>query len=79
MATKDKRDGSRADWTKVKFDRQILAIAIVNNSRELISNDAHLIALGKRWDFKVSGIEDLPLPAELVPPPLLAQLEDEDE
>ena len=73
----DKRDGIRADWTKIKFDRQIMAIAIVNGASDIISNDPDLIALGKRWNFPVLGIEDLPLPAELIPPPLLAQLHEE--
>jgi hypothetical protein len=73
----DKREGIQATWNKVKFDRQIMAIAIVNGASDLISNDPHLIALGKQWGFPVLGIEELPLPAELIPPPLLAPLHEE--
>lgn len=78
IARGDKRDGVQADWTKIKFDRQIMAIAIVNGASELISQDPHLIALGKRWDFRVIGLEDLPLPLSCVAPPLLAHLDEEE-
>lgn len=65
-AAGDKREGS--------------PIAIVAGATDIISNDPDLIALGKRWNFSVKGIEDLPLPADLIPPPLLAPLHDgEDE
>ena len=76
MAAGDKREGLQADWTKVKFDRQIVAIALVNNAAEIISDDAAVASIGERWGVKVTSIEDLPLPPELIPPPLLAPLED---
>jgi hypothetical protein len=74
----DKREGLQSDWTKIKFDRQIVAIALVSGASEIISDDGDVAAIGERWGIKVTSIEDLPLPAELVPPPLLAPLEEEE-
>jgi hypothetical protein len=79
MAAGDKREGLQTDWTKIKFDRQIVAIAIVANAEEIISDDADIAAIGERWDVRVRSVEDLPIPAELIPPPLLASLEDDEE
>lgn len=79
MAAGDKREGLQADWTKVKFDRQIVSIALVVKATEIISDDADVAAIGDRWGVLVRSIDDLPLPAELIPPPLLASLEEEDE
>jgi hypothetical protein len=44
IAQGDKREGAPADtpWTKVKFDRQIVAIAIVNRASEIVSDDPHV-------------------------------------
>jgi hypothetical protein len=79
IAAGDKREGAPADtpWTKVKFDRQIVAIAIVSGASEIISDDPHVKAIGERWGVKVTSVEDLPVPNELIPPPLFAALEDE--
>jgi hypothetical protein len=77
IAAGDKREGLKdAHWTKVKFDRQIVAVAMVNQASELISDDPHIKAIGERWGLKVTSIEDLPIPDEFMPPPLLASLED---
>ena len=48
----DKREGSRADWTKVKYDRQIVAIALVAGASRIISDDRDVQAIGERWEFK---------------------------
>ena len=69
IAGGDKKEGSLADWAKVKFYRQIVSIAIVNNASELISDDPHVAAIGDKWGFKITSADDLPLPPELVPPP----------
>ena len=71
IAEGDKREGLQADWTKVKFDRQIVTIAIVCGATTILSDDADVRAIGERWGLKVVGIEDLPVPAECIPPPLL--------
>ena len=78
VAAGDKREGlSDAPWTKVKFDRQIVAIAITCGATEIISDDPHIRAIGDRWGMKVTSVEELPIPSELVPPPLLAALEEQ--
>jgi hypothetical protein len=51
IAKGDKRDGIRADWTKIKFDRQIMAIAIVNDAPNIISDDPDLVAPGKTMEL----------------------------
>ncbi len=80
IAAGDKKEGLiDPTWAKIKFDRQILCIAIVSGATELISNDPHLVSLGERWGFPVTDVGDLPLPQALIPPPLLAQLEQADE
>jgi len=79
IAAGDKREGIQADWTKIKFDRQIVSIALVVNASEIISDDSGVIAVGDRWGVTVRSVEELPLPAELIPPPLLAGLEQEEE
>jgi hypothetical protein len=79
MAAGDKREGMQADWTKVKFDRQIVSIAIVTNAALIISDDGDIAAIGERWNVLVKSIEDLPIPSDLIPPPLLANLEEKDD
>lgn len=79
MAAGDKREGLQQDWTKIKFDRQIVSIALVAGADEIISDDADVAAIGERWGVQVRSIEDLPVPPELIPPPLLAHLGQEDE
>jgi hypothetical protein len=76
LASQDKKEGLQADHTKIKFDRQIVSIAIVSGATEIISDDGHIAAIGERWGFAVKSVEELPLPPELIPPPLLAPLED---
>jgi hypothetical protein len=80
IATGDKREGAPKDapWMKVKFDRQIIAIAIVNGVSEVVSDDVHIKQIGERWGVKVTSVEDLPIPKELIPPPLFAPLEGTD-
>lgn len=76
IASGDKREGlADAPWTKVKFDRQIVAIAMMAQAVEIISDDPHILSIGKRWGIKVTSIEDLPIPNEFMPPPLFAALE----
>jgi hypothetical protein len=77
MAAGDKREGLRADWTRIKFDRQIVSIALVTGATEIISDDGDVAAIGERWGIRVRSVEDQPIPAELVPPPLLAPLDDD--
>lgn len=77
MAAGDKREGLQPDWTKIKFDRQIVSIALVVGATGIISDDADVAAIGERWGVPVRSVEDLPLPAELIAPPLFAELDDQ--
>lgn len=58
----NKRGGNDATWQKIKFDRQILAIARVNNAEILYTNDGDLIKEANRINLKTCRTEDLPLP-----------------
>ena len=75
IAEGDKREGLQADWTKVKFDRQIVSIAMVNGATAIISDDPDIVAICDRWGFRALSVEDLEIPPELVVPPLFRHLE----
>jgi hypothetical protein len=59
-----KRGQSSASWAKVKFDRQIVAIAKVAGATTIYSDDKDLVPLAKAAKIEVIGIADLPLPPE---------------
>lgn len=63
LKTSDKREGSGATWTKVKFDRQIVAIAKVERVERIYSEDADVRSIGKREGLTVLGVEDITIPA----------------
>ncbi|MDA2934247.1 hypothetical protein MYX82_07875, partial [Acidobacteria bacterium AH-259-D05] len=46
----------------VKFDRQIVAIAKVENAHTIYSDDDHLKSYGEKVGIKVVSVSDLPLP-----------------
>jgi len=58
----DKKSGSTEIWNKVKFDRQILAIARVRQATALYTDDAGLRKLASALELNVFGISDLELP-----------------
>ncbi|GLR85843.1 hypothetical protein GCM10007857_25540 [Bradyrhizobium iriomotense] len=62
----DKREGS-AGWAKVKFDRQIIAIAKVEGAERIYSEDSDVIRLGKAEGFQVYRLEDLEEPPPKTP------------
>jgi hypothetical protein len=64
LAGGNKRGNSTAPWQKVKYDRQIVAIAKVHSATEIYSDDADIAALGQRANIKVIRLADLPLPPE---------------
>ena len=63
-ASGNKRGGSNATWAKVKFDRQIIAIAKVNGATTIYSDDDDIEVLGKRAKIDVIGLAQLPLPPQ---------------
>ena len=71
IADGDKREGSKGDWAKVKFDRKIVAIALACGANTVFSDDGDMKAIGARWGISVLSIEDLPIPDGCNPPPLL--------
>lgn len=72
----NKREGSDSSWAKVKFDRQIVAIAKVEGARIIYSNDDDLVRFSARDEIEVYNFGRLPDPPEklqgeltLEPPP----------
>ncbi|ATQ69218.1 MULTISPECIES: PIN domain-containing protein [Methylosinus] len=60
----DKKEGS-ASWAKVKFDRQIIAIARVEGVTRIYSNDSDIRRyLAGSGEIEVIKMEDLPSPPE---------------
>lgn len=60
----DKRGGVPAPWTKVKYDRQIVAIAKVVRARAIYSDDEDIEKLGGVANINVISIAALPSPSE---------------
>ncbi len=59
----DKKEGSPS-WTKVKFDRQIVAIAKVEGVTRIYSNDDDIRRYATRDQIELISINDLPIPTE---------------
>jgi predicted nucleic acid-binding protein len=59
----DKKEGA-SDWQKVKFDRQIIAIARVENADRIYSNDRDIERFGRTINIAVWKLDDLPLKEE---------------
>jgi predicted nucleic acid-binding protein len=62
----DKKEGS-ASWAKVKFDRQIIAIAKVEGAERIYSEDSDIVRLGKPEGFRVYQLVDLDPPPAKTP------------
>jgi monoamine oxidase len=60
----DKRGGSGATWAKIKFDRQIVAIAKVVRATAIYSDDADVRTIALAEDMPVIGLAELPVPTE---------------
>lgn len=58
-----KRDPN-ATWAKLKYDRQIVAIASVAQAKTIYSDDKDLAAAAKRANIDVVGLADMELPPE---------------
>lgn len=52
----------QATWAKIKYDRQIVAIAKVIGATAIYSDDADVRAIASRAGIKVIGLADLPVP-----------------
>jgi hypothetical protein len=57
-----KHGSATANWQKVKFDRQIVAVARVHSARCIYSDDADVAAHGNDCGLAVIKLRDLPTP-----------------
>ena len=58
----DKKGGSGESWQKIKFDRQIIAIARVEGAELIYADDKGLTAFAKRLGMSVVSTWDLSVP-----------------
>lgn len=71
----DKKAGSTASMAKLKFDRQIIAIAKVNDGSPIYTNDKNLTKFAKAHDIETVALWDIPLPPEDAQMDFLADVE----
>ncbi len=57
----DKKEGGRS-WAKLKFDRQIVAIATVEGAERIYSDDPDIARISKRDRIEVLSLKDLSPP-----------------
>ena len=60
----NKRGKATGPWAKIKYDRQIVAIAKVSRASMIYSDDEDIRSIATKEDIPVMGLEDLPLPDE---------------
>lgn len=58
----DKKGGRNDSWQLIKIDRQIIAIASVNNAELLVSDDGGLVSTALIAGMQAKKISELPLP-----------------
>jgi len=73
----DKKEGT-ASWLKVKFDRQIVAIAKVEGAAVIYSNDDDIRRFSTRDSLEVISLEGLPSPPETPQGDLFPKTPDEE-
>jgi predicted nucleic acid-binding protein len=59
-----KKGGSESSWAKIKFDRQIIAIARVEGVSTIYSDDGDIVRFSKNAGITVVRLCDLPLPPQ---------------
>lgn len=64
LASGDKKAGSQAPWSKVKFDRQIAAIAKIKQASTIYTDDENLASTAEALGLTAIGLAGLPLPPE---------------
>ena len=65
LLARRRKDATSAPRQKAKVDRQIIAIAKVCGARQVISNDANVLSIGRLVGLQVTTIESLPIPDNL--------------
>lgn len=73
--TGNKRGNQKGNWAKVKFDRQIVAIAKVSQSTHIYTDDKELTSFAESVGLKVTHTWELPKP----PPSQQGLFEEESE
>lgn len=75
-STKENKKGDSTEtWAKIKYDRQIVAIAKTENVTTIYSDDRNLCALAKIHYIKTYGIADLIMPPGSTQTSLLDQIQ----
>jgi hypothetical protein len=64
MQAGDKRGGSPAPWQKVKVDRQVVAVARVENATRIYADDSNLVEFARRLGMDVFSTWELPMPEQ---------------
>jgi hypothetical protein len=62
LTSGDKRTGSDQPWQKVKFDRQIIAIARVSGASRIYADDRGLVSFARSLGIEVVSTWELPVP-----------------
>lgn len=62
LASKKKKGDSDSTWAKIKYDRQIVAIAKVCGVEAIYSDDRDVAEIAKKESIQVIGLADLPVP-----------------
>jgi hypothetical protein len=65
-----------ATWAKIKFDRQIVAIAKVEGVDAIYSTDPDIVRHSQRAGIRCLGIPDLPTSPDFEPPPLIKLIQE---
>lgn len=60
----DKKNGGEGTWAKIKYDRQIVAIARVAGATTIYSDDENIDKFAKKFGINVVGLSTLPLRPE---------------
>ena len=58
----DKRGGGEGSWAKIKYDRQIIAIAKTEGASIIYSDDKNIHTFGVNEGLSVIPVAELPLP-----------------
>ena len=69
----DKRSGSGDVWSKIKYDRQIAAIARVRQATAIYTDDGGLRSIAAHLNIATFGVADLLLPPEVAQGVLLLE------
>lgn len=78
-STGKKRGNATGPWAKIKYDRQIVAIAKVHRATTIYSDDSDIRSIATAEDIPVIGLAELPLPEESRQGDLFKHQEVEDE